>query len=47
MSGFIKGEASSQATLFPEALDGYTTEDNSARVVDGFAEGLGLLPVFQ
>jgi transposase len=42
MSGFIKGEARSQATLFPEALDDYIAEDNSVRVVDVFVDGLDL-----
>ncbi len=28
MTGFIEGEARLQATLFPEALDDYITEEN-------------------
>ena len=42
MSGFIAGEARSQATLFPELLDDYITEDNSVRGVDVFIDGLDL-----
>jgi transposase len=42
MSGFIAGEARSQATLFPELLDDYITEENSVRVVDVFIDGLDL-----
>jgi hypothetical protein len=32
MTGFIEGESRTQATLFPEALDEYITEENPARV---------------
>jgi transposase len=42
MSGFIAGEARSQATLFPEALDDYIAEDNPIRVIDVFIDGLNL-----
>jgi transposase len=42
MSGFIKGEARIQATLFPEMLDDYIAEDNSVRVVDVFIDELDL-----
>ncbi len=42
MSGFIKGEARTQATLFPERLDDYITEDNAVRVIDVFIDGLDL-----
>ncbi|MET0101000.1 MAG: IS1182 family transposase [Sedimenticola sp.] len=38
MSRFIEGEARSQATLFPEALDDYIAEDNPVRVVDVFVD---------
>ena len=34
MSGFIEGENRQQATMFPEQLDDYITEDNSVRVID-------------
>ena len=42
MSGFIKGEARSQATLFPERIDDYISEENPVRVVDVFIDGLDL-----
>lgn len=42
MSGFIKGEARTQSTLFPEALDDYIAEDNAVRVVDVFVDELDL-----
>lgn len=42
MSGFIEGEARTQATLFPERLDDYIAEDNPVRVIDVFIDGLKL-----
>ena len=42
MSGFITGEARTQATLFPEQLDDYITEDNATRVIDVFIDGIDL-----
>jgi len=42
MSGFIKGENRFQATLFPEQLDDYISEDNSVRVIDVFVDSLKL-----
>ena len=42
MSGFIKGESRFQATLFPEQLDDYISEDNSVRVIDVFVDSLKL-----
>ena len=42
MSGFIEGENRYQATLFPEQLDDYITEDNSVRVIDTFVDSLKL-----
>jgi transposase len=42
MSGFIEGEARTQATLFPERLDDYITEENAIRVVDVFIDGIDL-----
>jgi len=42
MSGFIQGEARHQATLFPEALDDYITEENPIRVIDAFVDNLDL-----
>jgi len=42
MSGFIEGENRQQATLFPEQLDDYISEDNSVRVIDVFVDSLDL-----
>lgn len=42
MSRFIEGEARTQATLFPEQLDDYVTEENAVRVIDVFIDGLDL-----
>ena len=42
MSGFIEGEARTQATLLPEILDDYITEDNAVRVIDVFIDGIDL-----
>ena len=42
MSGFIKGEARTQATLFPDQLDDYVSEDNATRVIDVFIDGIDL-----
>jgi len=44
MSGFIQGEDRSQATLFPERLDDYVTEDSSVRVTGAdFGSAVGWL----
>jgi len=42
MTDFIEGEARTQATLFPEALDDYITEENTVRVIDIFIDSLNL-----
>jgi transposase len=42
MTGFIEGETRLQATLFPEILDEYITEDNPVRVIDVYVENLDL-----
>jgi len=42
MSNFIEGENRQQATMFPERLDDYITEDNSVRVIDVFIDSLDL-----
>lgn len=42
MAGFIEGVSRDQATLFPERLDDWVTEDNLARVVDIFVAELDL-----
>jgi len=40
MSGFIEGDDRYQATLFPERLDDYVSEDDPVRVVDVFIDDL-------
>jgi len=42
MTDFIEGEARTQATLFPERVDDYVTQDNPIRVVDVFIDGINL-----
>ena len=42
MSGFIAGESRHQATMFPERLDDYVTEDSAVRVVDVFIDDLDI-----
>ena len=42
MSGFVEGACRSQATLFPDRLDDYITEENEIRVVDAFIDSLDL-----
>lgn len=42
MNGFIEGEARTQATLFPERIDDYVTQDNPIRVIDVFIDGINL-----
>ncbi len=42
MTDFIEGEARTQATLFPERLDDYITEENAVRVIDVFIDSLDL-----
>ncbi len=42
MTDFIEGENRNQATLFPERLDEYITEDNAVRVIDVFIDGINL-----
>lgn len=42
MTGFIEGETRSQATLFPEILDEYITEENPVRVIDVYVDNLDL-----
>ena len=42
MSGFIEGACRSQATLFPDRLDDYLTEENDIRVIDYFIDSLDL-----
>lgn len=42
MSGFIEGASRTQATLFPDRLDDYITEENTIRVIDAFIDSLDL-----
>lgn len=42
MSGFIEGTCRTQATLFPDRLDDYITEENAIRVIDVFVDSLDL-----
>ncbi len=43
MSGFIEGTCRTQATLFPDRLDDYLTEENEIRVIDYFIDSLDLV----
>ena len=42
MSGFIEGTCRTQATLFPDRLDDYITEENPIRVIDVFVDSIDL-----
>ena len=42
MSKFIEGDNRFQITLFPERMDDFVSEDNPARVVDVFIDGLDI-----
>jgi len=42
MSRFIEGEHRQQATLFPERIDDYITEENPVRVIEAFVDELNL-----
>src|SRR5580704_13260754 len=42
MKRFIEGEDRRQATLLPDSLEDYVTEDNPVRVVDVFIDKLDL-----
>ena len=42
MKRFVSGESRSQATLFPELLDDFVSEDNSFRAIEAFVEALDL-----
>jgi transposase len=42
MKRFIQGEDQTQATLLPEALDDYITENNPFRVIDVYVDNLDL-----
>lgn len=43
MTDFIEGESRSQATLFPERLDDYISEDSPVRVIDVFVDELAIV----
>ena len=45
MKRFVEGEDRGQATLLPECLDDYVTEDNPVRVIDVFIDELDLGPL--
>jgi transposase len=42
MSGFVKGQARTQSTLFPEILDDFVVKDCPVRVIDLFIDELNL-----
>lgn len=42
MSRFIEGACRSQATLFPDRLEDYVSEENPVRVIDAFVDSLDL-----
>ena len=42
MRRFVEGEDRRQATLLPECLDDYVSEENPVRVVDAFVAKLDL-----
>ncbi|HEY8071512.1 MAG TPA: IS5/IS1182 family transposase, partial [Methylocystis sp.] len=42
MNRFIEGEDRRQATLLPDSLEDYVTDDNPVRVIDVFIDELDL-----
>ena len=42
MKRFVEGEDRRQATLLPECLDDYVTQDNPVRVIEAFIDELDL-----
>jgi len=42
MKRFVEGEDRRQATLLPDCLDDYVTEDNPVRIVEAFIDELDL-----
>ncbi|SJN13246.1 Mobile element protein [Halomonas citrativorans] len=42
MKRFVAGESRSQATLFPELLDDFVSEDNPVRAIEAFVDALHL-----
>jgi hypothetical protein len=47
MIGFIEGVARIQATIFPELLDDYISEENPVPVIDAFVNNLDLSKLYQ
>ena len=45
MKRFVEGEDRREATLLPECLDDYLTQDNPVRVIDVFIDELDLAAV--
>jgi transposase len=43
MKRFVEGEDRRQATLLPEYLDDYVTQENPVRVIDVFVDELDLV----
>ena len=42
MKRFVEGLDRDQATLFPESLEDWVSEDNAVRVIEAFVEALDL-----
>ena len=42
MSGYITGKSRTQATLFPEILDDFISDENTVQVLDVFVDELDL-----
>lgn len=40
---YIKGTPREQILLFPDAIDDYIEEDNTARFIDAFVDGLDMV----
>ena len=45
MKRFIEGEDRRQATLLPDCLEDYVSEDNPVRVIEVFIDELDLRPL--
>ena len=43
MSGYITGKSRTQATLFPEILDDFISDENTVQVLDVFVDELNLV----
>jgi len=42
MNGFMESACRAQATLFPDRLEDYLTEENPVRVIEAFIDNLGI-----